>query len=305
MSFRRQDWRDVTWRVAREVDRDRVFTIAGAVAFFLLLSIPPTVVLLVSLFGLFADGGEVRALVDAVGPVLPASGRQVFREVVDSIVRQTNAAHGTSLLVSVLASVWSATSGTAMLVEGVNLAYDERDERTIVQQRWLALRFTLGVVGFGVFSLVSIAALPPLLDRLGWAKPTTELLEAARWLGLVAAFWLGVTLTYRYAPQRRPAQWSWLSVGSVLATLSWLAASAGFSVYLDVAGDMSRTYGSLGGLAVFMLWLYMTAVIVLIGAEVNAEVEHQTSVDSTVGPPRPRGQRGAVKADGLGASKPA
>lgn len=303
-SFRRRDWVDVIDRVVREISRDRVPTVAAAVAFFLLLSIPPTIGLAVALFGLVADPAMVRDVVLRARPALPPSSRDVFMDLVHGVTSPSGTVHGFGVLVALAATTWAATSGTAMLVESVNLAYDERDDRGYWATRWLALRFTLGILGFCGLSVTLVALLPSLLDLVGFVGYEAALGRWLRWPTLIVAFGLGTSATYRHAPHRRKPRWPWVSWGTVAATLMWVTCTLGFSYYVEHVASYNRIYGSLAGLVVFMFWLYLTALSVLVGAEINAEIEHQTTVDSTVGPELPRGERGAVKADELGPPAP-
>jgi membrane protein len=166
-----------------------------------------------------------------------------------------------------------------------------------VKRRLLALGLTLGAIVFVVVALALVAAAPAVLDGLIGDGPLRWALEAARWLGLVVVMAVALALLYRLAPDRDDPQLRWASVGAVVATVIWVVASLGFSFYVDSFGSYNKTYGTLAGVVILLLWLWITMFVVLLGAEINAEAEQQTVRDTTVGPPRPLGQRNAVKAD--------
>jgi membrane protein len=189
-------------------------------------------------------------------------------------------------------------------MRGINAAYDEVETRGWLRFRMLALAFTAGLAAFVIVSVAVITLLPTLLKYVGLGGVAQDVFSALRWPALAMATMLGLGVLYRYAPNRTPAKWSWVTAGSLLATLIWIAASLAFSVYAENFGSYNKTYGTLGGAVVLGLWMYISALAILLGAELNAELEHQTREDSTIGPPRPMGQRGAQMADDLGKARP-
>lgn len=193
-------------------------------------------------------------------------------------------------------ALWSASSGTGHLISAVNAAYDEDDERGFIENRLLALAFTLGAIVFVVFALGGLAALPAILDAVGlpgW-------LQLVYWPILLTGFMVGLAVLYRYAPDREEPEWRWVSWGAAIAVGLWLVASIGLRIYAANFGNFDESYGTLGAVVVLMLWLLITALAVLVGAEINAELEHQTAHDTTTGPDRPMGRRDAEMADTLG-----
>ena len=214
------------------------------------------------------------------------------------LVQVTNGAGGAlglATVVGILTALWSASSGMKALITGVNLAYDEDETRKFFKLRGLALAFTLGAMVLVGVALATIVGYPPIADTL----PT-----ALRWLVAILRFVIlggllvvGLAVLYRYAPDRDQPRWSWVSWGSGIAALLWVLASIGFSIYVNSFGNYNKTYGALAGIIILMFWLYLTAVIVLVGAELNTELELQTARDTTKGPEQPMGERGGHAAD--------
>jgi membrane protein len=200
-------------------------------------------------------------------------------------------------VVGLLLLLWGSASGIQTLIKAVNLAYDEEETRSYFRLRALALALTLGALVFLLVSLSGLALLPTLLASLGLDDATTELLMMVRWPLLGVVFLGSLAVVYRLAPDRRAPKWRWVTLGSVAALIVWLAGSGLFSLYVRTFGRYSDTYGALGAAIVLLLWFYLSAFAILLGAEINAETEHQTAEDSTIGPDRPLGQRRAWMAD--------
>jgi membrane protein len=295
-------WRDVLVRVRHEVADDNLSLIAAGVGFYFLLSVFPGLIATVSIWGLFTDPlaieGQIRGLLD----ILPRDAALLLGEQLHEIARGGGAGLGLSALVSIGVALWSASQGSRALIAGVNIAYDETEKRSGVRLRGLALSFTLGAVVFLAVSLTLIAALPAVLARLPLAPVARLLTVGFSWAVLLAMLLGALAATYRYGPSRRQARWRWVSVGSLVAAALWLLASGAFSWYASRFGTYNETYGTLAGAVLLLLWLQITAYVVLLGAELNAEAEHQTALDTTAGRPRPMGRRRAVVADTLGRS---
>ena len=196
-------------------------------------------------------------------------------------------------------ALWSASAGISNLIRALNVAYDEEDKRGFVKRRLLALGLTVSAIVFMVSAVALVAALPVLLDALdvpGWVK---ALVQVGRWLGLVVAVMVALAVLYRLGPERDAPKIRWLSVGAIVATALWVIGSVVFSLYVDNFGSYGKTYGTLAGVVVLLLWLWLSSLAALLGAKVNAEMEQQTIKDSTTGDPEPLGQRDAVKADSI------
>jgi membrane protein len=202
--------------------------------------------------------------------------------------------------VGLLLALWSAAKGMGALLTSLDIVYDESETRGFVKFNATALLMTLGAILFVLISLSLIAALPALLGHLGLPESIQSLLAWLRWPLLAVAVVLGLAVLYRYGPDRQNPKWSWVSWGAVIATVLWLAASALFSFYASNFGNYNETYGSMGAVIILMMWFFISAYVVLLGAEINAEMEHQTEQDTTTGAPRKRGEREAHVADTVG-----
>ena len=295
-------WLQVVKRGWAEAKVDQVPLLGAGVAFFAFLALFPAVIALVTLYGLFADPATIADQVNGL-TALPAEVRQL---VVDQINNQSRAALGWSAVLSIALALFSASGGVNNLMTAVNVAYDEEDKRNAVKKRLLALALTLGAIVFIVVMLGLVAVVPPLLERVFGDSPVLRfLLSAARWVLLVALVTAALAILYRVAPDRDAPKLRWVSVGAAVATLLWLLASIGFSVYVSTFGNYAKTYGVFAGIIVLLFWLWITSYAVLLGAEINAETEQQTIADTTRGPAEPLGQRNAVKADSTPEDDPA
>ena len=295
-------WKDIALRVRSEIGDDHTALAAAGIAFFGFLAVIPGLAALVSIAGLVIPADEVtRRSQDLLGS-LPSDARQLLTDQLETIAGRSTDTLSLSLALSVGLSLWSASSGMGHLIEGVNVAYDEQDERNWFVKKALALALTLGAVVFVVFAVIGLAALPAIVDRLGLPRWAGTLIQAAFWPVLVVGFVGGLAVIYRRGPHRADPRWRWVSVGSVVAIGLWLAASVAFRFYASNFASYDETYGSLAAVVVLMMWLYLTAFVVLLGAQINSEMEHQTARDSTDGPPEPLGRRGAVMADTVGRS---
>jgi len=299
----RRGWKDILRRLKGQIDEDNLYLIAAGMAFYLFLAIFPAIAALVSILGLAMEPADVERFVAAAAGLLPPDALKIIQDQVHEMATTSNRALGLSLAVSVGLAFWSATAGMKALMTALNIAYEEREARGFVRYYAMALVLTLGGIVFVVVALALVAALPVVLERLAMPSFLAAALGLVRWLILAGAFLAALAVLYRFAPSREQPQWRWVSWGAVVATLLWLAGSALFSLYVSNFGDYNATYGALAAIVILMTWFYLTAFVILLGAELNAEMEHQTRVDSTTGEPQPMGQRGARMADSLGESR--
>ena len=290
-------WKQVAKRVWHETQIDQVPLLAAGVAFWGFISLFPALIAAVAVYGLVADPATVTEQADAITDALPADAGSLIVDQMREISTQSDDALSLSLLTSVVLALWTASAAVSNVMGAINTAYDEEETRGWLRRKAIALLLTLGAVAFVVVSVGLIAVAPLLLETFIADAATRTVLAVARWLGLVVAVMAGLALLYKVAPDRDDPRLTWVSVGSVVATAVWLVGSVGFSIYVDTFGRYSRTYGAVAGVAVLMLWMWITALIVLVGAEINAEAEQQTIRDTTVGEPQPMGERNAVKAD--------
>ncbi|MFO7960123.1 MAG: YihY/virulence factor BrkB family protein [Nitriliruptoraceae bacterium] len=290
-------WKELLQRVVTKLKEDHVSLLAAGVAFKALLALFPALIAAVSLWGLLADPETITEQIAGLVDALPEEVAGIIEQQLTQIAGGGAGALSFTLVVSILLALWSASAGMAGLMEGCNAAYDEVDRRSFVHKRGLALVFTVVGVVFLLLTLGLIAVLPALLGTLGLGSAGQLAVRIGQWPLLALLAMGAISLIYRYAPDRAEPQLKWVTGGAGLATILWLLASAAFTVYVEVAGSFAETYGALAGVIMLMLWLYLTAFSILLGAEFNAEVERQTVVDTTAGDPQPMGQRNAHVAD--------
>lgn len=290
-------WKQILLRTKDELKEDNVALMAAGVAFYALLAIVPALIAAVSLWGLVADPGQIQQTIQGFAAGLPDSAGDLITGQMQSIAEGSSSSLGWALAASLLAALWSASTGTKGLMNAVNSAYDEHETRGFLKVRGLALALTVGGIFFGLLLIGLIAVVPAVLGTVGLGATGEALIRWGRWPVLAIAVIAGLAVIYRFAPDRDHPQWTWASVGSGIATVIWLVASAGFAWYVSTFGSYGETYGSMAGVIVLMLWLFLSSFAILIGAEVNAEMEHQTHQDTTTGDPQPMGQRDAYVAD--------
>jgi len=290
-------WWQVTRRAFRESSADNVPMLAGGVAFFAFLAVFPALIAALTLYGLVADPAQVTRQVEGLAGALPQQTQPLITEQLGAIAASSGGALGIGLVVSLLAALWSASSGTGNLMQAINIAYDEQETRGFVKLRGTALLLTLGAIVFVLLTLALVAVVPPLLDALPLGPVATVLAQVVRWGLLVGVVIVALAVVYRVAPDRDAPRIRWVSTGALVAAVLWIAGSVAFSLYVNNFGSYNRTYGALAGVVVLLLWLYLTSYIVLLGAEINAESEKQTGRDTTRGRPVPMGERRAVAAD--------
>lgn len=291
-------WKDILWRTWREFNEDRIPAVAGSAAYFCLLALFPALAAFVSLYGLFSDVQAVRGQLDAMAGLLP---RDTLIFVGDQMLRLAEGREdrlGLAFLLSLLLSIWSANAGMKALFDGLNIAYEEKEKRGFIRLNIQSLAFTAAAVVFMVTATAAVVALPAALVFLGYTG--RDPMWMLRWPMLLVMVISALAALYRYGPSRALARWRWVSWGSITAALLWVFVSMAFSWYVANFAHYDRTYGSLGAVIGFMTWIWLSAIVVLLGAELNAEIEHQTAVDSTTGAPRPMGRRHARMADTLG-----
>ncbi|MDB5571711.1 MAG: hypothetical protein JWN93_2894 [Hyphomicrobiales bacterium] len=296
-------WKDIAWRVYEQIGKDRVLAVAAGVTFYGLLSVFPMIAALVSIYGLFADATSISEHLNVISGFLPGGAVEIIGEQVKRIASQPGGTLGLSLFISLGLSLWSANAGMKAIFDALNVAYGEDEKRSFISLNAQTLLFTLGGVVGLLVAMLGVVAIPVALAYLGLGGALEWTLRLARWPLLLAVIVFGLALLYRYGPSRDRAKWRWLTPGAMLAAILWLVASMLFSWYASNFGSYNKTYGSLGAAVGFMTWIWISVTIILIGAEVNAETEHQTARDSTEGPAQPMGVRGAAMADNVGAAQ--
>ncbi len=295
-------FRDVALRVKEQLGQNSYGLIAAGVAFFAFLAIFPALAAFISLYGLVSDPAQVEEQLAELGRALPQGTFELISEQLKRLSTASGGALTFGAVVGFLLLLWSAQKGISGLMQALNIVYREEEQRNWFKFNATALGLTLGALLFGVLCLLLVVLLPAVLGHVtAWlGEFGKELIRWVRWPVLAAFIGVGLAVMYHYGPSRRAPRWRWVSWGALLATILWLIISFGFSYYVGRFGDYNKTYGSVGAIAILLLWLQLSAYAVLIGALINAEMEFQTARDSTEGEPKPMGQRGATAADELG-----
>ena len=296
-------WKDVLWRTYEEFGKDRVTSVAAGVTYYALLAIFPAIAALVSIYGLFADPATLQQHLNAMSGVLPGGALEVVGEQVQRIASKGSGALGFGFIFGLVISLWSANAGMKAVFDALNIVNDEEEKRSFVWLNLTSLTFTLGAILFILVALGGIVVLPIALNFLGLGEGTEWLLSLVRWPVLLIGVTFGLSLVYRFGPSRDKAEWRWVTPGGLVAAVLWVAVSMLFSWYASNFGSYNETYGTLGAVIGFMTWIWLSSIVVLLGAEINAEMEHQTVKDTTEGDHQPLGARGAKMADTVGVAK--
>jgi membrane protein len=289
-------WWAILRRTATEISNDRVLTEAAGITFYSLLALFPGLGAMIAIYGLFADPAAIQRHLDLAAGFVPGGGMEIIGEQVTRISEKSGGALGFGALAGLATSLWSANAAMKALVDALNVVYEEEETRGFLRRLLVTMAFTLGAILFVLLAIAAVVLLPALLGVVGLGG-MEEVLSLARWPLLLAGIGLFLALVYRYGPDRAEAKWRWVSWGSAVASLAWVAGSALFSWYVSNFGNYNETYGSLGAVIGFMTWIWLSATVVLAGAELDAEMEHQTARDTTTGPEQPMGLRGARMAD--------
>lgn len=291
-------WWQILKRTVQQVSEDRVMAEAAGVTFYALLALFPAIAALISIYGLFADPQAIQRHLDLVGGMVPGGGMEILREQVQRIAAKGGSTLGVSAVIGLLVSLWSANAAMKAVVDSLNIVYEEEEKRGFIRRTLVTMALTLGGIAFVLLAVGAVVVLPVVLGLVGLGGSET-LLSLARWPLLLLGIGAYLAVLYRYGPSRAEARWRWVSWGSGIAALLWVASSAAFSWYVSNFGSYNETYGSLGAVIGFMTWIWISAIVVLAGAELDAEMEHQTARDTTTGPEQPMGARGARMADSV------
>jgi membrane protein len=292
----KKGWWQIVRRGLKEFSADQMPLMAAGVAFYAFLSLVPTLIAATLVYGLVTGPQQVQEQVKSLASVLPKGATDVVGTQMLDLATAKSSGLGIGLVVSLLFALWSASGGTGNLITAVNVAYDEKDHRNFIKKRGLALLLTLGAIVVFVITASLVAVFPAVASALNIGGIARVGLEALRWVVLLVVIMAALAVLYRLAPDRDDPKFRWTSVGAVVAVVIWVIASVVFSIYVNFGG-YAKSYGSLAGIVVLLMWLWLSIVAVLLGAEINAEMEKQTVRDTTTGPDKPLGDRDAVKAD--------
>lgn len=296
----KRGWRDILLRVKTNISEKSLGLISAGTAFYSFLAIPSGFTALIALYGLLFDPSQVERQLMILDGVMPAQALDIIHDQLNTLTSQPRQALGISFAISLVVALWSANSATTSIMTALNVVYEEHEKRGLIRYYATALVITAGAVLFAIVALTLIAVLPAIVDFLPLGDFSKTLATILRWPALMAVFMIGLGIAFRFAPSRSKPRWRWVSWGAFAAVILWIAASALFSFYVSHFNSYEKTYGSLAGVVLLLMWLYFSAYAVIIGAELNAEIEHQTTKDSTTGGEKPMGRRGAKMADTIG-----
>ena len=291
-----QGWKQIAKRGWAEAKDDQVPLLAAGVAFYAFLAIFPAIVAAVIIYGLVADPATINAQIGQI-PGVPTAVKDVVAQQLTEQSSKRGSGAVLGAVLPLLLALFSASGGVSNLMTAISTAYDEKDERGFIKKRAIALVLTIGAILVVLVALTLVAIIPALLNVIDLG-PLNWVIQIGRWLVLVVVIAVALAVLYRVGPDRDATQFAWVSVGAAVATVLWVLASIGFSIYAGMGG-YSNTYGAVAGIVVLLFWLWITAYAILLGAEINAESEQQTAADTTKGPAKPMGERDAVKADSL------
>jgi membrane protein len=296
-------WFDVLKRARRRVRDSNLSIVAAGVAFYAFLAFVPALIAVVAIYGLVANPADVKQQITSFTDALPRDAQKLLSSQLTSITRSAGTGTGIAALIAIAGAMWSASSGIAALNTGLTVANGENETRGPLKRRLLALVLTIFAVVGVLLMLALVVALPSVVDSIDITGIGGTAVELARWPLMAGLLFVGLAVIYRYGPQRRRPRWRWVSPGALVAVVVGLAASIGFSVYVSLLGNYNKTYGALGAVIIMLLWLYLMAFAVLFGAALNAELERQTTRDTTAGDEAPMGERGAYAADTVGPTR--
>ena len=293
-------WKDILWRTYRQIGDNRLLALAAGVVFYSLLALFPAIAAFVSLYGLFAKASSISDQLSLVAGVFPNDAIEIVRDQIARLIAKGDAKLSVNFITAFCIALWSANAGTKAIIDALNVIYEEKEKRGFIKLNLTSLGFTLAALVALALALIGIVLLPQLLAYLGLDRLPELILRLARWPALLLVTIFGLSCIYRFGPSRGEPQWQWITVGSIVASIVSLVTSSLLSWYFTNLANYDATYGSLGAVIGTMLWLWILSVVVLLGAQINSEIEHQTARDSTVGLPKPLGLRGATMADTVG-----
>ncbi|NIC06836.1 YihY/virulence factor BrkB family protein [Billgrantia bachuensis] len=296
-------WKDILKRTKAEMARDHVSIVAAGIAFYGLLAIVPAIVATISLWAIIFDPQQITQQISSISHLLPEEAANIIRQQAERASQDAGTGMSLAAAGGVLLAIYSASRGVNGFMEGLNIVYDEEENRGVLKRTVLKLLLTIGAIFMTLVTLGVITVIPTITDLIGLSAFASFLVNLARWPLLMVVTMLAIAILYHYGPDRNKPRWQWASIGSLVAVLLWLLVSIAFSIYVRNFGSYDEVYGSLGAVIILLMWFWLSAYIVLMGAELNSEMEHQTKQDTTVGENERMGERDAYVADTLGERK--
>lgn len=293
-------WKQILSRTWQRTWDDNVGLVASGVAFYGFFALVSLIAIIVLTYGLFAEPKTVISNIQTLAGLLPRDVAVVVGDQLLNAVRTSEETKGTGLILAFAAALYGGTNGAAALITALNIAYEEKEKRSLLRFYLLAILLTLAAVAVTVFAMAAVGVIAALNRQFPAFSPVA--IMAGRIAGYAVLVVIAAVLIaglYRFAPSREQARWVWITPGSLFAAAVWMLLTVLFGFYVSNLTDYTATYGSLGALAALQTWLYLSAYVVVFGAELNSEIEHQTAHDSTTGPEQPLGKRGAWAADNV------
>ncbi|MER0237459.1 YihY/virulence factor BrkB family protein [Fulvimarina sp. MAC8] len=297
----KQGWKDVVMRVKDRFDDHSVTLIAAGITFYILLALFPAITALVAIYGLLADPATIQSQISNLEGIVPSGALGIIQSQLERLTSQTESSLSIAFAISLLLSIYSSTKGVKALFKATNIAYEEKDERGFIKQNLISMGFVVASIVLAIFAIATLVVIPSILSLLPLPAGVTVLVAIIPpiLLALLAMAWIAGL--FRFGPDRRSPTFKWLTPGAVLTILGWVIASIGFSFYAANVKNFDATYGSMASIIVFLMWTWIMMIILLAGAELNAQLEHQTGEDTTVGKEREPGNRRAELADQIAA----
>jgi len=293
----KRGWLDILKRVGKQLKEDRISIISAGVAFYALLAIFPALAAMIAIYGLAFDPQQIVQQVETLGAMLPQQAADLVTGQLGDIASTQGSKLGFAAALGIVLALWSASAGVRTLMEALNVAYDEEERRGTIRFYATAIVLTLGAIISAIVAILLIVAMPAVLEMLGLGSFAEILINVGKFVLLAVLMILGLAVLYRFGPSRQQPRWAWVTPGAILATVLWVIGSALFALYVSQFASYNETYGSLGAVVILLMWFLLTAYAILIGAEMNGEVERQTEKDTTTGEEEPMGRRGAYSAD--------
>lgn len=297
-------WKDTLVRIKNEIDHDKLSLVSAAMSYYAFLAFVPAISAIVLMYAWISDPGEIVQHISKIGSFIPNDFQKILTEQLTSLSAKADSTLGISTIVALLLALYSASKAASAIMEAMNMVHEEKEERGFIKRNLVAIGLTFVGIIFSVVAIVVVIGLPAVMGAFNFGETIEAITGIAGWVILLTVFSVYLSVVYRFAPCRKKPKWRWVSWGAMIASVMWAAASLLFSWYASEFGNFNKTYGTLGAFVVLLMWLYISSFVILLGAEVNAELEHQTKKDTTIGKPKPMGQRNATMADTIGAAAP-
>jgi membrane protein len=295
-------WKDSLLRVKKGIRDDSLSLLAAGMSYFALLAFVPAISSVVLIYAWISDPSQIAAQIEMAGDVIPVEIRNTLNEQLSTLSSEASGTLGFGAIGSLLFALWSASKGSKAVIESLNIIYDEEEKRGFIKLNIFAIGMTAFAAIMAIAAIGVIVGVPIVMNFVELGRGTQIMGSIISWVILLGLFSVFLAFAYRFGPNRSKAKWTWVSRGAVTASILWALVSLGFSYYASRFGEFNKAYGSMGAVVVLMMWFYLSSFVILLGGELNAELEHQTMKDSTEGEPEPLGRRGAKKADTIGKS---